>query len=126
MSREVTFMPIGHVRGGRKEATKDGWGNNRSRIELPESLLPGRKDLCYDPSVIWNSIEATVCLTSIHRSSWPLRRQHFELRERGNFPKNCQAPLSATPGAVRRGSRKRSEISVAAKELPSWSEAWQL
>ena len=34
MSCEVTFMPIGHVRGGRKEATKDGWGNNRSRIEL--------------------------------------------------------------------------------------------
>ena len=31
---QVTFTPIGYVRGGRKEATKDGWGNNRSRIEL--------------------------------------------------------------------------------------------
>ncbi len=45
MSCEVTFMPIGHVTGGRKEATKDGWGNNRSRIELdgarfkPDALL---------------------------------------------------------------------------------------
>lgn len=40
----ITFHPIGHVRGGRKEATKDGWGGNRSRIELdsarfgPEAL----------------------------------------------------------------------------------------
>ncbi|MFL5072584.1 MAG: SAM-dependent methyltransferase [Xanthobacteraceae bacterium] len=42
---EITFRPIGYVRGGRKEATKDGWGNNRSRIELdaarfaPDALL---------------------------------------------------------------------------------------
>jgi tRNA-Thr(GGU) m(6)t(6)A37 methyltransferase TsaA len=28
------MTPIGFVRGGRKEATKDGWGPNRSRIEL--------------------------------------------------------------------------------------------
>lgn len=39
------YTPIGHVRGGRAEATKDGWGPNRSRIELndprlgPDSLL---------------------------------------------------------------------------------------
>jgi tRNA (adenine37-N6)-methyltransferase len=44
MSHAVTFRPIGFVRGGRKEATKDGWGDNRSRIELdpaqfgPEAL----------------------------------------------------------------------------------------
>ena len=31
---QITFTPIGHVRGDRKEAAKDGWGNNRSRIEL--------------------------------------------------------------------------------------------
>jgi tRNA-Thr(GGU) m(6)t(6)A37 methyltransferase TsaA len=40
----ITFHPIGHVRGGRIEATKDGWGGNRSRIALdsarfgPEAL----------------------------------------------------------------------------------------
>jgi tRNA (adenine37-N6)-methyltransferase len=49
MSHAVTFRPIGFVRGGRKEATKDGWGDNRSRIELdpaqfgPEALEPIRK-----------------------------------------------------------------------------------
>jgi len=31
---DIIFRPIGYVRGGRKEATKDGWGSNRSRIEL--------------------------------------------------------------------------------------------
>jgi tRNA-Thr(GGU) m(6)t(6)A37 methyltransferase TsaA len=31
---EFTMRPIGFVRGGRAEATKDHWGNNRSRIEL--------------------------------------------------------------------------------------------
>ncbi|MCC6946851.1 MAG: SAM-dependent methyltransferase [Bradyrhizobiaceae bacterium] len=30
----IIMTPIGYVRGGRKEATKDHWGNNRSRIEL--------------------------------------------------------------------------------------------
>lgn len=48
----ITFHPIGHVRGGRKEATKDGWGGNRSRIELdparfgPEALA-GLADLSH-------------------------------------------------------------------------------
>jgi tRNA-Thr(GGU) m(6)t(6)A37 methyltransferase TsaA len=31
---QFTMQPIGFVRGGRKEATKDRWGDNRSRIEL--------------------------------------------------------------------------------------------
>jgi tRNA-Thr(GGU) m(6)t(6)A37 methyltransferase TsaA len=31
---EFTMRPIGIVRGGRTEATKDHWGINRSRIEL--------------------------------------------------------------------------------------------
>jgi len=41
---QFTMKPIGFVRGGRKEATKDHWGDNRSRIELdpgqfgPEAL----------------------------------------------------------------------------------------
>ena len=41
---QLTMKPIGVVRGGRKEATKDHWGGNRTRIELdpaqfgPEAL----------------------------------------------------------------------------------------
>jgi tRNA-Thr(GGU) m(6)t(6)A37 methyltransferase TsaA len=31
---QLTMIPVGYVRGGRQEATKDGWGPNRSRIEL--------------------------------------------------------------------------------------------
>jgi tRNA-Thr(GGU) m(6)t(6)A37 methyltransferase TsaA len=31
---QINMMPIGFVRGGRKEATKDHWGGNRSQIEL--------------------------------------------------------------------------------------------
>jgi tRNA-Thr(GGU) m(6)t(6)A37 methyltransferase TsaA len=31
---QIAMEPIGYVRGGRKEATKDHWGKNRSRIEL--------------------------------------------------------------------------------------------
>ena len=30
----MDVVPIGWVRGGRNETTKDGWGDNRSRIEL--------------------------------------------------------------------------------------------
>jgi len=33
----IVMTPIGYVRGGRQEATKDHWGNNRSRIELDTS-----------------------------------------------------------------------------------------
>jgi tRNA (adenine37-N6)-methyltransferase len=42
---KIVFRPIGFVIGGRKEAIKDGWGANRSRIELdpkrfgPDALL---------------------------------------------------------------------------------------
>ena len=42
---EIRMAPIGFVRGGRRQATKDGWGNNRSRLELdstrfrPECLI---------------------------------------------------------------------------------------
>jgi tRNA-Thr(GGU) m(6)t(6)A37 methyltransferase TsaA len=41
---QFIMRPIGFVRGGRQEATKDHWGKNRSRIELdpaqfgPEAL----------------------------------------------------------------------------------------
>ncbi len=30
----LEMVPIGFVRGGRVEATKDGWGGNRCRLEL--------------------------------------------------------------------------------------------
>ncbi len=48
----ITFHPIGHVRGGRTEATKDGWGGNRSRIELDAArfgpdALAGIEDLSH-------------------------------------------------------------------------------
>jgi tRNA (adenine37-N6)-methyltransferase len=33
----LSMSPIGHVRGGRPVATKDGWGGNRSRLELDPS-----------------------------------------------------------------------------------------
>ncbi len=37
----IVMMPIGHVRGGRREATKDGWGSNRCRLELdPARFTP--------------------------------------------------------------------------------------
>ncbi len=35
----VMMESIGFVRGGRAEATKDGWGSNRSRLELRDDLL---------------------------------------------------------------------------------------
>jgi tRNA (adenine37-N6)-methyltransferase len=37
----IVMHPIGWVRGGRVEATKDGWGDNRSRIELDPSRFTG-------------------------------------------------------------------------------------
>jgi len=37
----ISMTPIGHVRGGRREATKDGWGSNRCRLELdPARFTP--------------------------------------------------------------------------------------
>jgi tRNA (adenine37-N6)-methyltransferase len=39
MSTSITFYPIGYVRGGRTEATKDSWGDNISRIELDPGLF---------------------------------------------------------------------------------------
>jgi tRNA (Thr-GGU) A37 N-methylase len=35
----VTMEPIGFVRGGRVEATKDGWGSNLSYLELRDDLF---------------------------------------------------------------------------------------
>lgn len=34
MSKQITVTPIGFVQGGRYEATKDHWGDNRCRLEL--------------------------------------------------------------------------------------------
>lgn len=35
----LTMESIGVVRGGRREATKDGWGTNRSQLQLREDLF---------------------------------------------------------------------------------------
>jgi tRNA (adenine37-N6)-methyltransferase len=36
-----SMEPIGYVRGGRAEATKDNWGSNRCTLELlPERFTP--------------------------------------------------------------------------------------
>ena len=59
MSREVTFTPIGHVRGERKEATKTALGDNRSRIELdgarfkPDALLGIEEALSYRSDLLF-------------------------------------------------------------------------
>jgi tRNA (Thr-GGU) A37 N-methylase len=37
VSEQITMEPIGFVRGGRREATKDHWGDNRCRLELDEN-----------------------------------------------------------------------------------------
>jgi tRNA (Thr-GGU) A37 N-methylase len=45
VSQQIAMEPIGFVRGGRRMATKDHWGNNRCRLELdkdrssPDALL---------------------------------------------------------------------------------------
>jgi tRNA (Thr-GGU) A37 N-methylase len=37
MPEEIAMEPIGFVRGGRREATKDHWGANRCRLEVDEN-----------------------------------------------------------------------------------------
>jgi GNAT superfamily N-acetyltransferase len=37
---EIVMRPIGYVRGGRLEATKDHWGDNRCRLELDKKRFP--------------------------------------------------------------------------------------
>ena len=54
----IEVHPIGWVRGGRTEATKDGWGDNRSRIELDSTrftaeALRGLDELSH-VEVLWH------------------------------------------------------------------------
>lgn len=49
---KIEMRPIGHVRGGRREATKDGWGEERAVIEIDpdqfgEAALQGLEDLSH-------------------------------------------------------------------------------
>jgi tRNA-Thr(GGU) m(6)t(6)A37 methyltransferase TsaA len=49
---DIVFRPIGHVRGGRAEATNDHWGPIKARIELdPDRFRPdalkGLKDFSH-------------------------------------------------------------------------------
>jgi tRNA-Thr(GGU) m(6)t(6)A37 methyltransferase TsaA len=47
----ITLEPIGHVRGGRAQATDDDWGASRARIELaahiPDEALAGLTDFSH-------------------------------------------------------------------------------
>jgi tRNA (adenine37-N6)-methyltransferase len=77
----VTFSPIGYVRLGRKEATKDGWGSNRSRIELdatrfrPDALW-GLEDLSHLEVIFYFNLHAdepteTAARHPRDRKDWP-------------------------------------------------------
>jgi tRNA-Thr(GGU) m(6)t(6)A37 methyltransferase TsaA len=63
MTHDIRISPIGFVRGGRREATKDGWGDNRSRLELdpsrfmPEALL-GLEELSHIEVLFYFHIDA--------------------------------------------------------------------
>ncbi|SNT18550.1 tRNA (Thr-GGU) A37 N-methylase [Noviherbaspirillum humi] len=78
---EIRMTPIGFVRGGRREATKDGWGSNRSRLELdaarfaPDSLA-GIEDLSHVEVVFYFHVDAdepmeTGARHPRNRSDWP-------------------------------------------------------
>ena len=59
----LCMAPIGHVRGGRREATKDGWGGNRCRLELdPARFTPdalrGVEALSHVEVVFWFHVDA--------------------------------------------------------------------
>lgn len=63
MSATIEMRPIGFVRGGREHATKDGWGDNRSRLELdPDRFttdaLCGLEDVSHIEVVFYFHIDA--------------------------------------------------------------------
>jgi tRNA-Thr(GGU) m(6)t(6)A37 methyltransferase TsaA len=79
---QFTMTPIGFVRGGRKEATKDHWGDNRSRIELnagefgPEALA-GVDQLSHIEVIFYFHLHADE----------PTERGARHPRERADWPK---------------------------------------
>ena len=126
MSCEVTFMPIGHVTGGRKEATKDGWGNNRSRIELdgarfkPDALL-GIEELSHIEVIFYFHVHADEP-TEVGAARLSVLREHVEL-----FPRHAALKrVAAWKGVplrpdVRPPMRDLDAMEVAA--LESWLRA---
>lgn len=81
MTGEITFAPIGYVRGGRAEATKDHWGENRCRLVLDESrftpaALAGLADFSHVMVIFYFHVDADepVELGARHprgRQDWP-------------------------------------------------------
>ena len=60
---QITMVPIGFVRGGRTEPTKDGWGSNRCRLVLePDIVTPaallGVADLSHIEVVFYFHVDA--------------------------------------------------------------------
>ncbi len=77
----ISMTPIAHVRGGRREATKDGWDSNRCRLELdparftPDSLR-GVEELSHVEVLFYFHVDAhepteTGARHPRGRSDWP-------------------------------------------------------
>lgn len=77
----IECQPIGWVRGGREQATKDGWGGNRCRLELradrfgPEALA-GVAELSHLEVLFWFHIDADEAVATGARhprgnTDWP-------------------------------------------------------
>jgi len=79
---EIVMMPIGTVQGGRREATKDHWGDNRARIALdpaqfgPEALA-GIAELSHIEVLFYFHLHADE----------PVQRGTRHPRERSDWPK---------------------------------------
>ncbi len=63
MPEQVVMHPIGVVHGGRQEATKDDWGDNRCQLELdqsrfsPDALL-GLEDVSHIEVIFFFHVDA--------------------------------------------------------------------
>jgi tRNA (Thr-GGU) A37 N-methylase len=81
-AKEIVLTPIGHVRGGRAQATDDDWGTSRARIELDAgrftlNALAGLSDFSHIEVVfLFHGVdEAKIETGARHprgRSDWPL------------------------------------------------------
>jgi tRNA (Thr-GGU) A37 N-methylase len=89
----IVMQPIGIVRGGRREATKDGWGDNLSRLVLddtrftPEALL-GLDAVSHAEVVVYFHVDADEAVETgarrpRGRPDWPrvgIYAQHGRMR----------------------------------------------
>lgn len=77
----ITMHPIGHVAGGRREATKDGWGPNRCTLALDPArfepdALAGVEALSHLEVLFWfhvdaDELEETGARHPRGRTDWP-------------------------------------------------------